>query len=150
MKYLKKIFEGNSMLDTNTLSDILQDITDLRYLSHVESSWWSDYSPNRIKICIYGKKEWDDKFKCEVAYIYPDDIMEVVERLIDFLESEKYTLEEGDKKEIDVIKNRPIEKTEYQIKVSTGRNSQCTLRWDDKTNGYKVCYSLSLEFRQHY
>jgi hypothetical protein len=23
-----------------------------------------------------------------------------------------------------------------------------TLRWDDKTNGYKVCYSLSLEFRQ--
>jgi hypothetical protein len=22
------------------------------------------------------------------------------------------------------------------------------MRWDDKSNGYKVCYSLSLEFRQ--
>lgn len=39
MKYLKKIFEGNLMLDTNILGDILQEITDLGYLSHVDYLW---------------------------------------------------------------------------------------------------------------
>jgi hypothetical protein len=41
MKHLKRIFEGKTMIDTNNLGDILQEITDLGYLSHVESSWWS-------------------------------------------------------------------------------------------------------------
>ena len=59
MKYLKKIFENNLMLDTNILGDILQEITDLGYLSHVNSSWWSDDRGNGISVCIYGKDEYD-------------------------------------------------------------------------------------------
>ena len=148
MKYLKKIFENNLMLDTNILGDILQEITDLGYLSHVNSSWWSDDRGNGISVCIYGKNEYDKQFNCEVAYIYPDEVMEVVERLIDFLGSEGYTPYEKDKKEIEVIKGRPTEKTKQEIKVTTSEYSQVLMRWDDKIGGYKVCYSLSIDFKQ--
>jgi hypothetical protein len=74
--------------------------------------------------------------------------MEVVERLVDFLGSEGYTPYDKDKKEIEVIKGRPTEKTKQEIKVTTSRSSQVTMRWDDKIWGYKVCYSLSIEFKQ--
>lgn len=148
MKYLKKIFESNLMLDTNILGDILQEITDLGYLSHVDSSWWSDDRGNSISITIYGKSEYDKELNCEVDYIYPDDVMEVIERLIDFLGSEGYTLGESSKKSIEVIKGRPTEKTKQEIKVTTSSSSQVTMRWDDKIEGYKVCYSQSLYFRQ--
>jgi len=149
MKHLKRIFEGKSMIDTNNLGDILQEITDIGYLSHVESSWWSqDDRRNSIRICIYGKSEYDKQFNCEVDYIYPDDIMEVIERLIDYLGTEGYSLSIDDKKEIESIKERPTIKTKDELKISISKYNALTLRWDDKTNGYKVCYSLSLEFRQ--
>ncbi len=148
MKYLKKIFEGNFMLDTNILGDILQEITDLGYLSYVESNWWSDDRGNSIRITIYGKDEYDKKFNCNVAYIYPDEVMEVIERLVEFLSSENYSLGEYSKKAIEVIKNRPTEKTNDEIKTSTSKLSQVVMRWDDKISGYKVCYSQSLDFRQ--
>jgi hypothetical protein len=141
MKYLKKMFES-TMLDTNIIGDILQEITDLGYYSHVNSSWWSDDRGNGISICIYGKNEYD------VAYIYPDEVMEVVERLIDFLGSEGYSPGEREKKAIDTIKNRPTQKTKNEIKVETSRYSQVTMRWDDKINDYKVRHSLSLDFTQ--
>ena len=156
MKYLKKIFEDNSMLDTNILGDILQEITDLGYLSHVESSWWSDDRGNGISICIYGKDEYDKLFNCNVAYIYPDEVVEVMERLVDFLNSEGYTLEATSKKTIDAIKNRPVypvttgtsRTIKKEIKIETSRTSQVTLRWDDKIESYKVSGSTSLYFRQ--
>ena len=53
-----------------------------------------------------------------------------------------------DKKEIEVIKGRPTEKTKQEIKVATSSSSQVTMRWDDKISGYKVCYSLSIDFKQ--
>ena len=70
-----------------------------------------------------------------------------MERLVEFLNGEGYTLEESSKKEIEVIKNRPTEKTKDEIKIVISKFSQVTMRWDDKSNGYKVCYSISLEFR---
>ena len=149
MKYLKKIFEGKTMLDTNNLGDILQEITDLGYLSNVKTDWWSaDDRGNDISICIYGKDEYDKQFNCEVTYIYPDDIIEVIERLIRYLGDEGYSLGTNHKKEIEVIKNRPTEKTKDEIKIIISKFNQVTMRWDDKSNGYKVCYSLSLDFRQ--
>jgi hypothetical protein len=150
MEHLKpyKIFESSLMLDTNILGDILQEITDLGYLSYVESLWWSDDRGNSIRITIYGKDEFDKKFNCNVAYIYPDEVIEVMERLVEFLSSENYSLEEGSRKSIDVIKNRPTDKTKDEIEVPTSKLSQVTMRWDDKIRGYKVCYSQSLDFRQ--
>jgi len=149
MKHLKRIFEGKTMIDTNNLGDILQEITDLGYKSHVGSSWWSqDDRGNSIRICIYGKDEYDKQFNCDVAYIYPDEVIEVIERLIDYLGSEGYSLSLDNKKEVESIKERPTIKTKDELKISISKNNALTLRWDDKTNGYKVCYSLSLEFRQ--
>lgn len=149
MKYLKKIFEGKTMLDTNNLGDILQEITDLGYLSNVKTDWWSaDDRGNDIRITIYGKYEYDKQFGCEVAYIYPDDIIEVIERLIRYLGDEGYSLSPEHSKEIKAIKERPTQKTKAELKISISRYIELTLRWDNKINGYKVCYSLSLDFRQ--
>jgi len=137
------------MLDTNNLGDILQEITDLGYLSHVTSSWWSsDDRGNDIRITIYGKSEYDKKFDCNVDYIYPDEVMEVVERLIDYLGTEGYSPDDKSKKSLEVLRNKPTSKTKNEIKITTGQYSQNTLRWDDKINGYKLCYSFSLDFRQ--
>lgn len=148
MKYLKKIFEGKTMLDTNNLGDILQEITDLGYLSNVQSHWWSDDRGNDIRIIIYGKSEYDKKFDCDVDYIYPDDIIEVVERLIRYLGTEGYTLSPEHSKEIKAIKERPTQKTKAELKISISRYIELTLRWDNKINGYKITDAMSLDFRQ--
>lgn len=148
MKYLKKIFEAKSMLDTNNLGDILQEITDLGYLSHVQSHWWSDDRGNDISITIYGKNEYDKKFECEVAYIYPDDIIEVVERLVRYLLTEGYKIEEDGSKKIDAINKRPTTKTKDKIEVSISRYSKVDMIWDNKINGYKITDAMSLYFRQ--
>lgn len=149
MKYLKLFEASRLMIDTNTLGDILQEITDLRYVSVVDSAWWSDDRGNSISICIYGKEEYDKQFGCDTNYIYVDEVMDVIDRLIDFLASEKYVLGEISKKAIDVIKGRPTEKTKNEIKVTTSQSSQVTMRWDDGISAYKVCYSLSLNFTQY-
>ena len=147
MKYLKKIFEGKSMLDTNNLGDILLEITDLGYISRVQSGWWSDDRGNDIRITIYGKTEYDKQFDCEVDYIYPDDIMEVIERLIRYLGTEGYALSPEHSKEIKAIKERPTEKTKAELEISISRYIELTLRWDDKINSYKVRGSINLDFR---
>jgi hypothetical protein len=151
MKYLK-MFENHSMLDTNILGDILQEITDLGYLSHVDSSWWSDDRSNGIKVTIYGKYEYDKQFNCEVprenSYIYPDEVMDVIERLIDFLSSEKYKLEQDCKKSLDVIRNKPTEKNKNDIEIKISKYRKVEMRWDDNINGYKVNSILSLYFNQ--
>jgi hypothetical protein len=147
MKYLKKIFERKTMLDTNNLGDILQEITDLGYISHVQSGWWSDDRGNDIRITIYGKDEYDKQFNCEVDYIYPDDIIEVVERLIHYLGDEGYTLSPEHSKKIKAIKERPTQKNKAELKISISRYIELTLRWDDKINSYKVSGSIGLDFR---
>ena len=136
------------MLDTNNLGDILQEITDLGYLSHVQSHWWSDDRGNDIRITIYGKDEYDKQFGCEVAYIYPDDIIEVVERLVRYLLTEGYKIEEDGSKKIDAINKRPTTKTKDKIEVSISRYSKVDMIWDNKINGYKITDAMSLYFRQ--
>ena len=77
--------------------------------------------------------------------------MKLIKRCKKFNEAKKSII-----KIVTVIKNRPVypvttgtSKTiKKEIKIETSRTSQVTLRWDDKIEGYKVCYSLSLYFRQ--
>ena len=148
MKHLKKFNESKDMFDTNELGDILQELTDIGYLSHVESSWWSDDRGNGVSICIYGKHEYDKNFNCDVDYIYPNEVIPVVERLVIFLNSEGYHPEDYSTKTIEVIKSRPTEKKKREIDITTSRTSKVTFRWDDKIGEYKISGSLSLDFRQ--
>lgn len=145
MKYLKKIFES-SILDINNLSDILQEFKDFEYESHLTFDWRSSGGSN-IGVTIYGKDEYDKKSGCEVAYIYPDEIIETIERLISFLKTEDFYPDDVTLKKIDVLKKRPTEKTRHEIKVTTSKTSQETFRWDEKTQQYKLTYSFSLYFR---
>lgn len=148
MKYLKRFNESKDMFDTNELGDILQELTDIGYLSHVESSWWSDDRGNGVSICIYGKPEYDKNFNCDVDYIYPNEVIPVVERVVSFLNAQGYHPEDYSTKTIEVIKGRPTEKKKREIDITTSRTSKVTFRWDDKLGEYKISGSLSLDFRQ--
>ena len=85
---------------------------------------------------------FDSKTIQELANNEFDNISKIFKEDSDIIDNIK------DKKEIEVIKGRPTEKTKQEIKVSTSSSSQVTMRWDDKISGYKVCYSLSIEFKQ--
>lgn len=157
MKYLKKIFESNKSVDNSTLQDILLEITDLGYLTRVESVWWADpEKPERssyISICIYGRKarfkDAHSGFDMDHYYLYRDEIMEVVDKLIEYLSTEDYNLVEDGKKIIDVIKNKiPTKKTKDEINIKTSQYGQITLEWDDSIKGYKIGNAVSLEFRK--
>jgi hypothetical protein len=148
MKFLKRFNESKYMFDTNELGDILQELTDIGYLSHVESSWWSDDRSSGINICIYGKREYDKKINCNIDCIYPNEVIPVVERLVGFLNTEGYRPEDSSVKTIEVIKNRPVIKTKDEFNVTTSRVSQVRFKWDGELGEYKIGGSLSLYFRQ--
>ena len=149
MKHLKRIFESKFMIDTNYLGDMLQEISDIGYLSHVESNWWSDDRGNSIKITIYGKsgKAVGVSHGVSGDYIYLDEAMEVIERLISYLNSEGYLLDQPSDKKIQVIKQRPTTKTESEIKIETSKYSSVNMKWDDEISGYKIMGLLGLNFR---
>ncbi len=149
MRHIRKFNESNLMLDTNIIGDILEDITDLNYLSQVESSWWSDKSGNTINIYIFGKEEYNKSSRGNDRYIYIDEILEVIERLVDFLKNEGYRQEEITKKSIETLKSIPTEKTKSEIIFGrSNKTNGMSFRWDEVTNSYKLCHSLNLYFRQ--
>jgi hypothetical protein len=140
MKYLKKIFESDKVIDTNILGDILLEITDLGYLSHIENSWWSDDRSSSIVLTLYGKNQ--------TSSIYPDEIMDAIERLIDFLDGEGYRLFGDGENILEIIKNRPTEQRNKILEIPVGRYNKVNMKWDEKINGYKLTSSFSLEFTQ--
>lgn len=150
MKYLKKIFENNKVIDTNILGDILLEITDLGYLSHIESSWWSDDRSSSIVLTVYGKdaKAPTTSFTNSTSDIYPDEIMDAIERIVEFLDGEGYTLFSNGEEILEIIKNRPTEVQGKLLKIPVGRYNQVEMKWDEKTNQYIVTSNIGLEFRQ--
>ena len=141
MKYLKKIFENNKVIDTNILGDILLEITDLGYLSHIESSWWSDDRSSSIVLTLYGKNRTYD--------IYPDEIIDAIERLVEFLDGEGYTLFSNGEKILEIIKNRPteVQGVSKLLEIPVDLYNKVGMKWDEKTNQYIVTTSIGLEFR---
>ena len=149
MKYLKKIFENNKVIDTNILGDILLEITDLGYLSHIGSSWWSDDRSSSIVLTLYGKdtKAPTTSFTNSTSDIYPDEIMDAIERIVEFLDGEGYRLFGNGEEILEIIKNRPTEVQGKLLKIPVGHN-KVDMKWDEKTNQYIVTTSIGLEFRQ--
>ena len=158
MRYLKtyQLFESSEMLDTNIISDLLQEITDMGYRSHVETSWWSDDNKsNKIEITIYGKTEYvknigKEHMDCEIDFVYPGEVMDTVDRLVSYLKSEGYSLYDEYEKILNHIRKResmvPAKSPRKKIKIS--EYSVLEFIWDDKTNDWKITYTLSLAFKK--
>ena len=144
MKYLKKIFENNKVIDTNILGDILLEISDLGYLSHINNSWWSDDRPSSITLTLYGKNQ---------TYIFPDEIMDAVERIVEFLDGEGYVLFDDGEKILEIIKNRPTEQVykmfvaQLVLEAPIGRHNKVNMKWNKETNQYIITSNISLQFR---
>jgi hypothetical protein len=142
MKHLKKFNESGQMIDTNNLNDILQDIIEMGYTCHVESHWWSDRE-NTINIIIYGKSD-----RSILRFIYVQEILPEIERLIYYLESEDYKADENSEKRIQTLKNIPNKKTKQNIEVTISSSSIIDLVWNKDINKYEMQGTLSLYFKE--
>jgi len=139
MKHLKKFNESGQMIDTNNLNDILQDIIELGYKCHVESHWWSDRE-NSISLIMYGK---DDRRFIDIQEVLPE-----LERLISYLSTEDYLMDDTSEKRIQTFRDVPSEKTKQNIRISISSMSKIDLVWNKELNKYEMEGSLSLYFRE--
>ena len=139
MKHLRKFNESGQMIDTNNLNDILEDIIELGYKCHVESHWWSDRE-NSISLIMYGK---DDKRFIDIQEVLPE-----LERLISYLSTEDYLMDDTSEKRIQTFRDVPSEKTKQNIMISISNMSKIDLVWNKELNKYEMEGSLSLYFRE--
>jgi len=153
MRYIKKFNENNSWVSiiSEEISDILLEVTDLGYYCHIETSQWTNNRNNSVRICIYGKEEtiWDNGYRLKIGFLYPDEVLETIERLVSYLESIGYYLGDSNKKELETIRNiKSLEKNKKEIVIKLSLYSQIILVWDDKINNYKIQNTISLSFRK--
>jgi hypothetical protein len=139
MKHLRKFNESGQMIDTNNLNDILEDIIELGYKCHVESHWWSDRE-NSISLIMYGK---DDRRFIDIQEVLPE-----LERLISYLSTEDYLMDDTSEKRIQIFGDVPSEKTKQNIMISISNMSKIDLVWNKELNKYEMEGSLSLYFRE--
>lgn len=130
MKHLRKFNESSQMIDTNNLSDILEDIIELGHTCHVQSDWWSDRGCS-IDIVIYGDRKRvctrqgnTDGLCSAIGYIYVPDFLPTIQRLVSYLEIEDYFPGENTSKRIKIIEESltwedPLK--DSQITISEGR-----------------------------
>lgn len=142
MRHLKKFYESGQMIDTNNLNDILQDIIELGYKCHVESHWWSDRE-NSISLIIYGKKD-----RSVLGFIDIQEVLPELERLINYLSTEDYSMDDSSEKRIQKLMNVPSEKTKQNIEIPISSTSRIDLVWNKDLNKYEMQGSLSLYFRE--
>jgi hypothetical protein len=143
MKHLKKFNESGQMIDTNNLNDILQDIIELGYTCHVESHWWSD-SENTISIIIYGKSD-----RSILRFIDIQEILPEIERLIYYLSTEDYLMDDSSEKRIQTLKDVPQGIIRDHIGVTISSTSSIDLVWNKDLKKYEMRGSLSLYFREN-
>ncbi len=102
MKYIfeySKYNEARSIVDSNNLGDILDDLVDLGYVCRVKSDWWSDRSC-LVEIWVYSM----EGISKEYQPIYVTDFLPTIERLVSYLETEDYFPDVNTSKRIEVIK----------------------------------------------
>ena len=158
MKHLRKFNESSQMIDTNNLSDILEDIIEL---GHVQSDWWSDRGCS-IDIVIYGDREriCTGRGNSSIGYIYVPDFLPTLQRLVSYLETEEYSPDENTNKRIKIIeesltwKDPLIGISESRVKrkdeksVSISNMSEITFRWDSELKTWLIHGSPDFYFTE--
>jgi hypothetical protein len=148
MRHLKKFNESKET--PTSIEDILLDITDLGYLSRIEHIFWTkvEGDSGRNDVCllaIYDKKSNDYK-----GMMCVDEIIDTIERLVSYLESEGYNLENICQQKLESIRQTSekdangdpqkftIEIDKYNVMVFFTKNG----KW------YINSTSISFEFRK--
>jgi hypothetical protein len=167
MKHLRKFNESGQMIDTNNLSDILEDIIELGHTCHVQSDWWSDRGCS-IDIVIYGDREriCTGRGNSSIGYIYVPDFLPTLQRLVSYLETEDYFPDENTSKRIKIIEEsltwkdpligiseRAINrgfftKPKDEKSVSISNMSEITFRWDSELKTWLIHGSPDFYFTE--
>jgi hypothetical protein len=109
----------------------------------VESHWWSD-SENSIDVTIYGKKD-----RSVLGFIDIQEVLPELERLINYLSTEDYSMDDSSEKRIQTFKDVPSEKFKQNFEVPISNTSRIDLVWNKDLNKYEMQGSLSLYFREN-
>ena len=161
MKHLRKFNESRTMIDTNNLSDILDELVEIGHVCHVQSDWWSDRECS-INIVIYGDREriCTGRGNSSIGYIYVPDFLPTLQRLVSYLETEEYSPDENTNKRIKIIeesltwKDPPIGISESRAKrkdeksVSISNMSEITFRWDSELKTWLIHGSPDFYFTE--
>lgn len=153
MNHLKKYNESHySVVDMDTIYDILRDVTDIGYLCRVENEWWSDEEhENRIGICIYGI---DAGYS---SYIGVDDISDPLQRLVGYLKTRGHFPEYATDEKIKYIKSVNDsakkwnnENIELKLSKKIDKYNVIDLSWDEKKKMYMIdSNNISFHFKEN-
>ena len=161
MKHLRKFNESRTMIDTNNLSDILDELVEIGHVCHVQSDWWSDRECS-INIVIYGDREriCTGRGNSSIGYVYVPDFLPTLQRLVSYLETEDYSPDENTNKRIKIIeesltwKDPLIGISESRVKrkdeksVSISNMSEITFRWDSELKTWLIHGSPDFYFTE--
>jgi hypothetical protein len=89
---------------------------------------------------MYGK---DDRRFIDIQEVLPE-----LERLISYLSTEDYLMDDTSEKRIQTFRDVPSEKTKQNIRISISSMSKIDLVWNKELNKYEMEGSLSLYFRE--
>lgn len=159
MKHLKKYNESRSMIDTNNLGDILQELVELGHTCNVSSDWWSDREC-QIKITIYGNEEkfLSGRGKSSLGFITFSETLETIKRVFSYLETEDYHPDEDTAKKLEVIEESATWKDPFILEKAASRKDRKTIGisryseidfcWDKELNEWILEGTLSLYFSE--
>jgi len=159
MKHISKFNESRSMIDTNNLSDILDELVEIGHVCHVQSDWWSDRKCS-ISIVTYGDSEriCTGRGNSAIGYVYVPDFLPTLQRLISYLETEDYSPDRNTTKRIKIIEesltwkdpfigvseSRASRKDEKSVTISN--MSEINFRWDSKLKTWLINGSPAFHF----
>lgn len=127
----------NESAQIDTLQDILLGVVDLGYYYYLRPTYWSDGRGDQIEVVIYGRED-------RKGHIIPAEIIETIERLVDYLKLEEFHPEDHTSKLIEVLRRVPNQKT----KDTDTELFKYSIEWNRETNSYTKYSSISLHFRQ--
>jgi hypothetical protein len=147
MRHLRKFNESRDI--PNSIEDILLDITDLGYLSRIEHILWTkvEGDSSRSDACvltIYDKRSNEYK-----GMICIEEIIETLERLVSYLESEGYKLEDLSQRQLESIiqTNQKDAKSNQKFKISI--NDYVSTKFFTQDNKWYInSTSLSFDFKK--
>ena len=165
MRHIRKYNESRAMIDTNNLSDILDELVSIGNVYHVRSDWWSDRECS-IYIVTYGDKErvCTGYGNSAIGYVYVPDFLPTIQRLVSYLQTEDYFPDKDTSKLIKIIEESltwrdlfidiseaskiKFDRRKYEKSVSISNMSKLDFIWDSKLKTWLIHGSPSFYFKE--
>jgi hypothetical protein len=151
MRHLRKFNEAKEI--PNLIEDILLDITDLGYLSRIEYIFWTKVEGDHDRSDSFQITIYDKKSNSYDGMMYIEEIIDTIESLVSYLESEGYKLQNNSEKKLEFIRlTNKKDPSSCEFKMQSTNIDQYTsmqILSNKKDNKWYISStSISFEFRK--